>query len=52
MKKGNKKMNHLCSIYGKMHLLIATLSYTILTKKYKDPNIFKIIDEITFYIKK
>ena len=45
---GKKKdCDFICSRYAKYGYITATMNYTLLDKKYKDHNIFKIIDEIT-----
>ena len=46
--KGKKEdCNYICCRYAKYGYITATMNYTLLVKKYKDHNIFKIIDEIT-----
>ena len=46
--KGKKKdFDYICCRYAKYGYITATMNYTLLVKKYKDHNIFKIIDEIT-----
>ena len=37
----------LCSRYAKFGYITATMNHTLLTKKYKESNIFRILDEIT-----
>jgi len=37
----------LCSRYAKFGYITATMNHTFLTKKYKESNIFRILDEIT-----
>ena len=50
-KYGDKsQMNFICSRYAKMGYITATMGYTLLDK-YKDSNIFRILDEITSCIK-
>ena len=45
---GNKEdMEFLCSRYAKMGFITATMGYTLLLEKYKEYNIFRILDEIT-----
>ena len=46
---GGEKENieHLCSRYAKMGFITATMSHTLLVEKYKQYNIFRILDEIT-----
>jgi len=46
--KGKKKDTHfLCIRYAKYGYIMATMNHTLLIKKYKEYNIFRIIDEIT-----
>ena len=45
---GNKEdIEFLCSRYTKMGFITATMGYTLLLEKYKEYNIFRILDEIT-----
>ena len=39
--------NFLCSRYAKFGYITATMNHTFLTKKYKESNVFRILDEIT-----
>ena len=50
--EGQKEdIEFLCSRYAKMGYITATMGYTLLLEKYKEYNIFRILDEITSCIK-
>ena len=40
-------MDEFCKMYAQMGYITATMGYTLLNGKYKDYNIFRILDEIT-----
>ena len=46
-----ESLDFLCSRYAKMGYITATMGYTLLLEKYKEYNIFRILDEITSCIK-
>ena len=46
--QGNKdSLDFLCSRYAKFGYITATMNHTLLIKKYKEHNVFRILDEIT-----
>jgi len=50
--QGSKEsLDYLCSRYAKFGYITATMNYTLLIKKYKEHNVFRILDEITSCIK-
>lgn len=45
------QMNMFCLTYGSLGFITASMGYTLLVEKYKDYNMFRIMDEITAAIK-